>query len=68
MSCALKDDLLRDEDDHALIQGSLVGPNHQACVILLRVQSDLVVYLSQESLGAKCCYWDLTCQREQLRN
>lgn len=43
MICALKDVLLRDEDDHALIQGSLVGPNHQACVILSRVQSDLVI-------------------------
>lgn len=64
MICGLKDDLLRDEDDHALIQGSLVGPIHQACVILLRVQSDLVLNLSQESLGGECYCWDLTCQRE----
>ena len=68
MICALKDDLLTGEDDHALIQGSLVGPSHQACVILLHLQSDLVVCLSQESLGGKCCFWDLTCQREWLKN
>lgn len=67
MICALKDDLLRGEDDRALIQGSLVGPNRQACVILLRLQSDLVVCLSQESLGGEWYYWDLS-QREKLRN
>ena len=71
MICALKDlkdDRLRDEHDHALIQGSQVGPSHQACVTLLRVQSDLGVCPSQESLDAKYYCWDLTCQREQLRN
>ncbi len=68
MSCALKDDLLGAEDDHALIQGFLVGPSHQAFVTLLRVQSDLVVGLSQEILGGECFCWNLTCQREWLRN
>ena len=65
---AWKDVLLKDEDDHALIQGSLVGPSHQACAILLHVQSGLVVCLIQESLGAERHFWKLTCQRENLRN
>ena len=65
---SLKGNLLGDEDDHALSQGTRVGPNRQACVILLRVQSGLVVYLSQEFLGGVIYCWDLTCQREQLKN
>ena len=67
-SCALKDDVLRDEDDRALIQVSRVGPSRQACVILLLVQSDLRVCLSQEPLGGEYNCWDLTCQREWLRS
>ena len=67
-SCALKDDVLRDEDDRALTQVSPVGPSHQACVILLHVQSDLRVCLSQESLGGERYCWDLTRQKKQLRN
>ena len=65
---SLKGNLLGDEDDHALSQGTRVGPSRQASVIVLRVQSGLVVYLSQEFLGGVIYCWDLTCQREQLKN